>query len=219
MSFGNGTFPSRNLDIGSENNPLVAVVSANNVGGRVRLVVPAPLQAEGDNSTITLDEFGNLRVGAPLGGVVLPVAPPFVTLIRSDKDTDFAGASAANNQLVGNLVGLPRNSGTIIACTLLAEQNLAWDVCFWTRDTFSTADMDTDTFLDQISFPAASAITIANGVPATFRYAMSDLQIPYRDQDTTLELHVSLIPRGGAKLAAGAGGNVVLQFSFRQDAP
>lgn len=188
-------------------------------GAMCRLVVPAPLLAERDANSLTEDEFGNLRIGPPIGGALIPAAKNRSEYIRTDKDTQFIGAAALNNQLTENLVGLSRNFGVVESVTLLTQQNFDWEVCFWTRDTFSNADMDLDTFLDSVFFNSADAITVANAVPATFRYAVSGLGVVYQDRDATNEIHVSLIPRNGAKLAAGAGGNVVLVVGFRADAP
>lgn len=217
---GNGVHPAGPIDRVFEN----AVVPATPHGGKLawgmtRLVVPAPLLAERDADPLTLDEFSNLRIGPPLGGALLPAARNRSEYVRSDKDVDFIGAAALNNQVTANLAGLSRNFGMVESVTLLAQQNLDWEIVFWTRNTFSNADMDLDRFLDSVVFNAADGMTIANGVPATFRYAVSGLGIAYQDQDVTNTLHVGLIPRNGAKLAAGAGGFVVLLFGFRADAP
>ncbi len=135
-------------------------------------------------------------------------------IVRSDKDVEFTGAIAANDQGVESLTGLNSNIGVIESITLTTEDNLDWEVHLWATDGFSDADLDADSWIEQVSFAAADGVSIANAVATTFRYAATGLSIPYVDRDGTNELHVSLVARNGAK-AAGAAGEVVLEIAFR----
>lgn len=142
-----------------------------------------------------------------------------VQFIRSDKDVDLIGAIAAGSQVIANLANLNSNVGVIESISLLAEQNLDYEIHIWSSDGFDDADEDLDDWIEFVAFAVADGVSIGNATPATFRYAATALSIPYQDKDGTMELHISLVPRGAvAKLAAGAGGNVVLEFAFRAQA-
>ena len=135
-------------------------------------------------------------------------------VIPSVNATDFTAAAAVGDQVSANIVGLPANVGYITAIELLSLQNVDWDVNFWSSDVFGDASLDTDSWLEHVSFRAGDAVSIANDNPLNFRYTMSGLRIPYRDADQTLELHVSIVPRNVAKLAQGAGGDLVLRVTY-----
>ncbi len=135
-------------------------------------------------------------------------------LVRSDKDLNFTGAILADDHETEDLTGLNGSVGVIESVTLLAEENLDWEVHFWGSDAFDDADLDADFWTDFVAFAAADAASIANAIPGTFRYAATGLSIPYQDRDATTELHVSLVPRGAAK-TGGAAGEVVIEIGFR----
>lgn len=137
-------------------------------------------------------------------------------LLRSDKDTHFTTGILANNHEAENLTGLLSNLGVIESVTLLAEDNIDWEIHFWSSDGFDAADLDADSWLEYVALPASSGVPITGATPTTFRYAATGLNVPYFDGDGTNELHVSLVPRGANK-TAGAGGEVVLVVGFRAE--
>ena len=61
---------------------------------------------------------------------------------------------------------------------------------------------------------AGAVVSIGNAIPGTFRYDGFGLDLPYIDLDNSNELHVSLSPRNGAKVA-GAAGEVRLIIVFQ----
>lgn len=151
------------------------------------------------------------------GGVAVPVTvlTPDLSLIRSDKDVDFTGSIAVGDMATTNLTGLPANSGIIESLTVLSDQNLAWDLALFTKDTFTNSDLDLDTFLASVRFSRLDGRQI-NAV-GPYRYDTFGLAMPYRDQDGTSELHLGLVNRGPTSKNAGASGEVVVVVGFRPD--
>lgn len=134
-------------------------------------------------------------------------------LIRSDKDTAFTGGLAQNAGENANLVGLQNNQGTIESVIFLADQRLAWEIQFYSRDTFDNADLDLDTYLGSIRFAEGDGLQVAGA--GSFKYDVHGLAIPYMDLDSSTELHVKLVNRSATAKNAGATGEVVLITGFR----
>lgn len=153
----------------------------------------------------------------PVEGAGYDVIPGATNPVQfnSDVDTDFTAAITANDGADANLAGLTANVGFVTGIEILSQQNLAWDVFLFGSDTFGDADYDLDTYLSHTSFDATDAVTIANDQPTMYRYSLTNLKIPYTDLDESNELHVKLVPRGGNKLASGAGGDVVVKLTFQ----
>lgn len=151
------------------------------------------------------------ELGSDLGSGSGPSVEGMLTFVQSDKDTNFAGAVAVNDQATANLTGLLSNSGWIESVTILSVQPIDWEVGFWSGSGFNNADMDLDTFLGSVQLTAATAELIANATGTTYRYTLNGLLIPYVDASPgTKQLHLSLVVRGGlAKLAAALGAVVV----------
>ncbi len=140
-----------------------------------------------------------------------------ISFVRSDKDVDFTGAIAQNDHATADIAALPTNVGVIESISFTAEENLDWEIHFWTASSFDDANLDADSWIEYVAFAIADGVSIANAIPGTFRYAATGLSIPYRDTDGTNTLHVSLVPRSAAK-TAGAAGEVVLDVGFRGQA-
>lgn len=130
------------------------------------------------------------------------------TLLRTDKDTLFTDALAVNAFENENLVGLPANIVRVKSVVILSVQRLGWELQFYGRDTFQNADADLDQFQEAIEFALTDGQQIA--AAGLFRYAMTGLDIPIQDLDASLELHLALGTRQGAKLAGAPGEVVVL---------
>lgn len=133
-------------------------------------------------------------------------------IISSDKDVNFTGALAQNAGANANIVGLPDNDGVIASLALLADQQLAFEVQFYSRDTFDNADLDLDTYLGSYRFAEGDGIQVAGA--GSFKYDVSHLDLPYRDADGTLELHIKLVNRSAVGKNAGATGEVVVRVTF-----
>ncbi len=141
--------------------------------------------------------------------------PPAIEYIRSDKDTDFTGAIAQDAQEQGNITGLSRNKGTIESISIQSDQNLEWDVFLFVSDTFENTDLDLDRFVEFANFPVSSGKQIAGA--NQFYYSLTGLGIPYRDEDSSLELHIALVNRSATAKNAGATGEITITVGFRPD--
>jgi hypothetical protein len=176
---------------------------------------PVPALVDRDANPLLLDANGALKVTLAGGGA--PSGLIASEYVRSDKDVDFTGVLVQNAQATANLTGLSSSAGVISAITVLTQQSLSFEIALYSRDTFNTSgDMDTETWIDSITFSRGDGKQVAGA--GSILYAASGLDIIYRDGDASTELHVGFINRDPTtKLAAGAGGNVVVQFSFRSD--
>jgi hypothetical protein len=143
--------------------------------------------------------------------------------IRSDKDTNFTTAVAANAYETENLTGLAGNSVEIRGIAIHSDQRLAWDVAFYSRDTFGASNQDNDMLLGVVTVAnAASRIAVLGGDCALKTNPASNTQyvayvaktIPYIDIDNTAELHIALINRSGTTKTATTGGEVVVEVFY-----
>jgi len=120
--------------------------------------------------------------------------------------------------------------GTIRSVTLLSIQNLAWDVNFYSSDKFGRTNMDDDPFIDFHSFTSSDGKQVSStaGFGDQYRYSVSGLSIPYRDQDRIREggkkgnpidsgpsqVHIEIVPRDttttGDKFAGADGAVAVI---------
>lgn len=140
-------------------------------------------------------------------------ARPEYYIVKSDKDTHFTGALAQNAHEEESLqLHARRNRCVILDVTVLSDQNLAWDVYFWSTDAFDNADLDLDSAIGKVSFVVADGEQI--GGTGAYRYHANGLAIPYNDEDETGELHVSVVNRSGTSKNAGATGEVVFKAGY-----
>lgn len=133
-------------------------------------------------------------------------------IISSDKDVDFTGALAQNAGANANVVGLPDNEGVIASLSVLADQQLAYEVQFYRSDTFDNADLDLDTYLGSYRFAEGDGLQVA--AAGSFKYDVSHLDLPYVDVDGTRELHIKLVNRSAAAKNAGVTGEIVVRVTF-----
>ncbi|MCI0341692.1 MAG: hypothetical protein L0216_11190 [Planctomycetales bacterium] len=160
---------------------------------------------------------GNAILAYIGGGATIPVqvVTPDLTLIRSDKDVNFTGSLSQGASATANLTGLPANSGRIESVSILSDQNLAWEIALFTKDTFTNADLDLDTYLASVRFAEGDGLQM--DAVGAWRYDAHGLWLPYRDQDATSELHVALVNRSSTAKSAGSSGEIVVVFGFRAD--
>jgi len=131
--------------------------------------------------------------------------------IRSDKDSHFTGAIANGNSENENLTGLSANKIRIKRVKAICEENWAFDVALWQKDTFQTADFDTDAWCGMVGFIAASGVQINSGSYTQYYYDSGALDITYEDLDGTFELHCSYVARDANK---GADEEVVFIVDY-----
>ena len=144
--------------------------------------------------------------------------------VRTDKDTDFTAAAAQNAMLTADLINPSVGAGgnarsRIKALTIISDQQLAWEVNFFARNTYMTlqADIDLVFFLGRFAFQAGDGTQIAGAGP--FLYYVDGLDIPYLDLDGATppahvgQIHVGLVNRSATAKNAGATGEIVLEIT------
>jgi hypothetical protein len=138
--------------------------------------------------------------------------------------THFTGAIAQNAKedenitLPGALDGIGGNArGYIRGIMIQSDENLAWELAFWSSDTFDDTTLDDDDFLSRWSFAAADGVRF--GGANQYYYYIEGLEIPYVDDDKSGELHMSLVNRSAASKTAGAGGEVVVEVFIEPMGP
>ena len=149
-------------------------------------------------------------------------------VIRSDKDTHFTGALAQNAGEDEDLAhpsyaGFPtaghaKKPDAIASSRIFirelrvwSDQNLSWEVQFYSKDTFDDTDADVDTFLGSFTFAVADGLQVAGA--GLYRYNQTKLELFYYDADKTGEIHMKLVNRSTTSKNAGATGEVVVEIA------
>ena len=138
-----------------------------------------------------------------------------ISITKTDKDTHFTGAIVQFDHETENLTGLTDDRIFIRGVNIQSDQNLKFRLIFWTKDTFSNADLDVDTYIDDV-------ILDMSDVENTFRINnsgqyylnVSSLNILYEDEDSSKELHCSLQNLSPTSKNAGASGEVQLDIKY-----
>lgn len=141
-------------------------------------------------------------------------------IIRSISTVNFIGAANQNDPLSEDLL-FPHEhrhsrEAIIESVGLISVQNLAFDVLFFGSTTkFTTIDLDT--FIARISFLPADGVNFTG--QALFYYALTNLQINYRDVDAAdvdaAALHVVLVNKSAAAKNAGVTGGITMIVGAR----
>lgn len=136
--------------------------------------------------------------------------------LQTDKDVEFTGAIVQNASEQENIVLTPTLQGVngtaqvfIRAIGIISDQNLAWELQFWSTDGFEDSNLDLDSNVGRWTFQAADGVQIAG--TGSYYYYIDGLSIPYYDDDHTGELHVSLVNRSATSKNAGATGEIVVK--------
>jgi len=87
------------------------------------------------------------RAGSP-DYILIPT--PRIQTIRSDKDIHFTGSLAKNAGEEENLTGLISNKIKITGIVIHSDQNLHFQLQFYSKDTFTDSDLDEDTFVGAV---------------------------------------------------------------------
>ncbi len=146
-----------------------------------------------------------------------------IVRVRTDKDIDFILGDAQNAMLTAEITNASVGAGgnvrsRIKSLSILSDQNLAWEVNFFGRNTYLTnqADLDLVFFIGRWNFAAGDGTQIAAAGP--FIYYVDGLDIPYQDADGALPpahvgiIHIGLVNRSATAKNAGATGEVVLEI-------
>ena len=134
--------------------------------------------------------------------------------IRSDKDDNFSGALGQYAKEDENLSGIITNKIGISGLSIVSDQQLKFKVLLWSKDTFvNTTNLDLDTFITEIDLDLAVYGWQVDGA-GPWRMSIGNLDVGYRDEDNTNELHISLMNMSGTGKVAGASGEVVLELTY-----
>ena len=137
--------------------------------------------------------------------------------VRSDKDSHFTGA-LAQNAVETEDIGFPADWATmvlskakILGVTIISDQQLAWDVKFYAKDTHAvTSDLDLDSAIRTLKFDASAGVQEAGANQYYYDIDPTEFPFIYHDEDNTSEFHVTLINRSATAKNAGATGEVVV---------
>lgn len=135
--------------------------------------------------------------------------------LRSDKDSHFTTEIAQNAKEDENLTFPVHNTRAVCVIRdilILSKEQLAWTVQFYTKDTFSTTDADTDAFAGQHIFANTDGLQVAGA--GLYRYFIANLEIPYEDNDNTREVHVRLVNRSAGAKTAGTNGEMTIELGL-----
>jgi len=75
---------------------------------------------------------------------------PKLSVVRSDKSLNFTGALAKNESEEENLTGLVSNKIRITQVSIHSDQELHFQLQFFSKDTFTDPDLDVDTFVGAV---------------------------------------------------------------------
>ncbi len=147
--------------------------------------------------------------------------PYTIVALDSDKDSHFTGVIAQNaieNESIdfpSDFSGPQINKLLIHQISIQSEENLDWDLIFWSSKDFAdTSDLDADTFIIGIDsvMDAGDAIRIAGANQYYYTYEPTR-PLVYTDNDNSGKLHVGLLNRNAStKSASGSGGDVKLRL-------
>lgn len=122
-----------------------------------------------------------------------------------------AGANADIPILDQGLSAGRRCRAILRGISILSQQNLAWELWLFSKATYQTGVIDTDSFRGFWSFAAGDAKRIAGA--GFYYYYVDGLYVPYEDDSALGQLHATLVNRSvTGKLAQGAGGDIVVKF-------
>lgn len=144
-----------------------------------------------------------------------------VYYIDSVAGTHFTGA-LAQNAIESESIDFPDLLGSvgvhdviIEGVTVQSDQNLEWDVFIWSKNTYNTTNLDTAELVDYFNFPAANGKQIAGANQYYYPLPANEVSVPYRDEDNTGKLHISLVNRSATSKNAGATGEVTIRVIVR----
>ena len=133
--------------------------------------------------------------------------------IVSDKDTNFTGAIAQNANEKESLTGLEANELTIVSIGIQSDQPLNYRLWIFETDAFEDTDLDVDSFLEFVDFDLVTN-NVQLGAANQYYYAITNLNIDYKDLDETNELHIALENLSATAKNAGATGEVKVQVKY-----
>jgi len=161
---------------------------------------------------------GGHVIGVPLsgeevgggGGIV-----PAVYTLRTTSTVEFIGAILTNATEEANIAGLVANKVRITSVAILSDQQLDYRLIFFSSDTFANADPDIDAFRNEVELDIPS-FGFQIGGAGLWYMSVNGLEMDFQDNDGTSELHVALQNLSAAAKIAGAGGELVVIFTYEE---
>jgi hypothetical protein len=138
-----------------------------------------------------------------------------IARIRTDKDVHFTGALATGAYEEENIeTALSCKKMAVLQAEMLSDQNLDYELWFFSKDTYDDVNLDDDAFLGKLDFDLATDGYQYGGSGKYYlshEYAQPLILI---DDDVGsgqgAEIHVALMNRDAVSKAAGGTGEVVV---------
>lgn len=144
-----------------------------------------------------------------------------IEYIFSDKDIHFTG-SLAEDAFETEDLDFPSDWGTleinecvIEGVSIQSDQNLEWDIVLWGKVAAEDTDLDIDEFVHFFNFPKTNGKQIAGTAQYYYPFPNNLVSIPYKDNNLSQKLHVSLVNKSVTSKNAGATGEVKIKFALR----
>jgi len=133
--------------------------------------------------------------------------------VTSDKDVNFTGAIAQNAKEDENLTGLLSNKIRVVGVSVQSDQSLHYKVLLWSKDSFDDTNLDLDAFCGEIDCDFTS-YGFQIGGAGQYYLDIRGVDIDYEDEDSTNELHVSLLNQSATSKNAGSTGEIKLTVYY-----
>lgn len=146
-------------------------------------------------------------------------------VIDTDPTTQFIAGLAQNAETLLSwtpdvaMSASPDCRGRVVAIAIISDQNLAWELNFWSREAGSAAaSVALDSFLGRKAFATGDGLQVAGA--GSYRYFASGLDIPVLDEDPQADrdspyagrIHMSLVNRSAGAKNAGATGEIKIRL-------
>ena len=138
--------------------------------------------------------------------------------LKTSGATQFIDTGTQNVLYTANITSVGYNELSVRNISISSSQNLAWEVFLFSKDTFNTASVDTDTCIGRIAFDAADGVQFGgagnyfySSMESTFNSG-GNVGVPYMDEDNSKELHIGLVNRTATVKQSGTYSPVAITF-------
>jgi len=142
-----------------------------------------------------------------------------IKYVASDKDDHFRGA-LIENAIASESLSMPADwitagvqKGVISEMSFQSDQNLDWELLFWSKNEYDNTDLDLSTVITRITLAATDADQVAGSDQYIYKNPLL-ANIGYMDEDNSSKVHVSLINRSTTAKGAGDAGKVALRIGI-----
>lgn len=133
--------------------------------------------------------------------------------ISTSPEAQFTAALAQYAKEDQNITGVVANKIKITGISIQSEQALDYYLLFWSKDTFGSVTMNSDTF---VGVTELDFTTWGQQVGGTGQYYFSveGLDFDYEDRDNSKEIHCSLYNASPVAKTAGSAGYVKIDITY-----